>query len=205
MVNVVSTGNYSGGLVGYYTYSTNFESNITRSYATGDVTSTGSTVGGLVGYCVGNITESYATGNVKGTNYIGGLVGQANLNFTYSSKNYTCQINDCYANGNVTATNSSNGYAGGLIGYLYSGILKNSYSVGKVTGVGSTVGGLHGYVSSTTVTNCYFDSNTTGFTSPAAQARSTTQMMQQSNYLNWDFLNIWSINEGSSYPSLRNI
>ena len=201
------TGGYAGGLAGYCTVvsGTSSRPSVSKSYATGNVAGTGSYNGGLIGNCTGNVSECYAMGNVAGVNYVGGLVGYARLSFSSGSTSYACQINDCFAGGRVTGTNSSSGYAGGLIGYLNAGTLKNSYSVGRVTGAGSSVGGLHGYITSATVTNCYFDSNTTGLTIPVAQARSTTQMMQQSNYVNWDFLNIWNINEGGSYPSLRNI
>lgn len=77
-VTVTGTGSgitNTGGLVGNH-----FGSEISNSYATGDVTG-GKSVGGLVG---GNeaafladaiITQSYATGDVSGSSNVGGLVG----------------------------------------------------------------------------------------------------------------------------------
>jgi len=62
-----------GGLVGY----NGGGDEITKSYATGDVTANGGEgdVGGLAGASAGSITQSYATGEVTGGSNQGGLVG----------------------------------------------------------------------------------------------------------------------------------
>jgi hypothetical protein len=77
-VGLIATGNvdgysYTGGVVGY-----GQGIHLTQSSASGAVASTlGDHSGGLVGYAEGGseISESYATGNVSGDEAIGGLVG----------------------------------------------------------------------------------------------------------------------------------
>ncbi len=96
--NITSSGNNTGGLVGFTT------SDIINSYADIEV-SGGQNVGGLVGLTQ-NITilNSFAKGNISGNNYIGGLLGCA-----YNGVN----IENSYATGTVTATGDN---AGGLFG-----------------------------------------------------------------------------------------
>jgi hypothetical protein len=65
------------------------------------------------------------------------------------------------------------------------------------------MGGVIGYNHVSTMTNCYFDSTIMGFTTPAAQAKTTEQLMQQATFINWDFSSVWNIDEGISYPFLR--
>ncbi|WP_254863477.1 GLUG motif-containing protein [Halovivax gelatinilyticus] len=118
LVDVDITGGFLnvGGLAG-----TAVESEITDSYATGDVTGR-QTVGGLVGYNFGEIDDpvtadvedsiiedSYATSDVTGEDTTGGLVG-TNWGIVENS----------YATGNVTATGpgrfGDDPRAGGLLG-----------------------------------------------------------------------------------------
>jgi filamentous hemagglutinin family protein len=165
--NVSSIGDYlgsdlegsaTGGLIGAA-----LGTNVTDSFATGNVTSTyvalggidpvtGTAystyinVGGLIGaYTVGTISNSYATGNVSAATEgegegAGGLVGGLNLGLLTGS----------YATGNVTGNNM----VGGLVGMLYNGVydytgdiasVTNSTAYGNVTGV-SDVGGVAGFV-----------------------------------------------------------
>jgi len=88
-----------GGLVGY-----NDGSNITDSYATGNVTG-GDAVGGLVGRNKnrGNVSTAYATGTVDGDTSVGGLVGED-----------MGTIVDAYWNTETTNQSTSAGSATGL-------------------------------------------------------------------------------------------
>jgi filamentous hemagglutinin family protein len=72
-----SVGSYLGGLVGQT--SGDGPATISNSYSTASVTSAGDNIGGLLGGSrVGtNITNSYATGDVSGRMAVGGLVGYA--------------------------------------------------------------------------------------------------------------------------------
>jgi len=208
----VTGSGYVGGLVGQNDSS----GTISNSYATGSVTSSsGTDVGGLVGYNhTGTISNSYATGDVSGDINVGGLVGYND----YSS------VSNSYATGSVTS--SSGTYVGGLVGYSYNSTIANSYATGDVSG--NTVGGLVGWNYGTitnsystgsvtgtyvgglvgwnngTITNSYWDTGTSGQSSSAGgTGLSTADMMTTSSFTNWDFSNIWWMNDGNTRPFLR--
>ncbi|MCL2502894.1 MAG: hypothetical protein FWE99_07170, partial [Bacteroidales bacterium] len=114
---------------------------------------------------------------------------------------------------------------GGFVGTFYNtAIIKNAYAVGSVAGnptnttrTGSFAGEHIGTSQRYDGTN-FFDSEMSnvprahgtngtagGATSNEArpQGRTTEDMMQQARFTGWDFANIWNIDEGQSYPSLR--
>ncbi len=192
-------GLYTGGLVGYIKSAT-----VTQSYATGSVTGNATNIGGLVGHTDYSISESYATGSVQGKSVVGGLVGSTIL----ASKQ---NISDCFALGSVFASDTTNGNAGGLIGSVSApstaNNIKNCYAAGKVLGTGSDVGGLFGILNTVTFTSNYYDSIKAGITvkRPYDVGRFTTAMKQQSTFTGWDFTNIWKIDEGLTYPYLKNL
>ena len=147
----VSGGSSVGGLVGH-------GSNISTSYAIGNVTGQGSRIGGLVGF--GRvISDSYATGDVTSQgNLVGGLVGSGGgvISASYATGDVTSQgkrigglvgavawdIRDSYATGDVTSQDNS---VGGLVGYYSGGRnISASYATGDVSGQ-HYVGGLVGY------------------------------------------------------------
>jgi len=180
-MDLVSENGSSGGLVGYN------DSRISNSYATGNVTSGGGLVhsdgrygskdGGLVGFNNVRISNSYATGNVTSG---GGLV--------HSNKGF---VVDSYATGNVT-----NG--GGLV-QSNSGTITNSYAIGNVTNGGGLVQSNSGTISSS-----YYDMETTSmWDSGKGKGKTTAEMKTQSTYEDWDFVCIWGINEGTTYPYLK--
>ena len=120
---IVSGDSSVGGLVGH-------GSNISSSYAIGNVTGQSSSVGGLVGFGRA-ISDSYATGNVTSQgNLVGGLVGSGGG-----------IISDSYATGDVTSQGKR---IGGLVGAVAWNI-SNSYATGDVTSQGNSVGGLVGH------------------------------------------------------------
>ena len=216
--SVTGTSDYTGGLVGYA-----YSSTITNSYATGSVSGKNFT-GGLVGRAVisTTITNSYATGSVTGTNYTGGLVSVAyNSTITNSyatgevtgdgdntgglvSKAISSTVTNSYATGKVTGEE----YTGGLVGLADdSSRISNSYATGKVTGEENT-GGLVGLADdSSRISNSYWDTKTTGQTKSAGgEGKSTVDMMKKETYpSSWNFDEVWKIDEGESYPTLRNI
>jgi hypothetical protein len=185
-----------GGLIGEITHSSNV---VSLSYATGDVVVRGSDGGGLIGAIIAphnNVSQSYATGRVTSTGTgspfaMGGLIGRL-----YGT------ITDSYATGEVV---SPTGYAGGLIGYAFTGDVINCYSSGWVGGGTTQAGGLMGGGSvSFPVTNSYWDIVTSGQSDSAhGTPKTTAEMYQQSTYTDWDFNYIWTINHGSTYPWLQ--
>lgn len=172
----------AGGLVGENL------GDVSRSYATGEVTGV-DIVGGLVGgNDSGTISESYATGAVAGSHAVGGLAGDNSGN-----------IQDTYASGRVTGPDES----GGLVG-TNSGTISTSYSRGAVTGVPDQ-GGLVGY-NEGDVNASYWDTQTSGLTySDGGTGKTTLEMTRAATFAGWDFAGIWTITEGSSYPTLRSV
>ena len=175
----VSGGSSLGGLMGSNT------GTISNSYATGNVSGT-SSLGGLMGSSTGPVSNSYATGSVTGTSSLGGLMGSS-----------TGPVSNSYATGSVSGTSS----VGGLMGSS-TGPVSDSYSTGSVSGT-TSVGGLMGS-STNTVSNSYWNTQTSGQpTSPGGTGLTSAQMLQQSNFISWDFANTWIVYNGLTDPLLR--
>ncbi|MED4374308.1 hypothetical protein P9274_00990 [Schinkia azotoformans] len=148
-----------------------------------------------VGILVGNITNStisnsYTTGQVDGQYGIGGLVGWHSSGL----------IKNCFSHANVTGA----GRVGGLVGNFVSAdsYVNNCYSTGYVDS-NLYVGGLIGSNNfPENITDSYWDINTSGQTiSAGGTGLTTSEMKTQSSYVNWDFLNVWGIN--NDYPYLQ--
>lgn len=147
------SGNFAvGGLVGVL----DFRSEISASFATGDVTASDDHVGGLVGAnrTGSTIKNSYARGNVNGTgsNRVGGLAG---LNYGTSSS--TASIVNCYSTGAVSGSSDM----GGLVAYQLWGSTSNSFWDTQTSGVSSSASGTGKTTSEmtdfTTFTNAGWD------------------------------------------------
>jgi len=162
---------------------------VSQSYSTCSVSGV-KWVGGLVGANMGPITHSYSTGSMSGVEGVGGLVGANAYAVTQS-----------YSTGSV----SGKQYVGGLVGYNDEGTVSQSYSTGSVSG-SDYLGGLVGMNFEGTVSQSYWDTQTSGqSTSVGGDGKTTAQMKQQATYVGWDFVNVWDIIEGVSYPYLRSL
>lgn len=190
--NVQGHGSSEGGLVGQNSFGA-----ILECFATGDVESSKWNTGGLVGQNVGLIERSFATGTVlAGTTYAGGLVG---LN-----SGSDAIVTDSYAHGDVLGHGER---VGGLIGHVNYGTVKRSYSIGKVEGSGH-IGGLIGSMvhGEAEIIDSYYDRETSGRGDIMGKGmpRTTQEMMEKATFLpEWDFTDIWAIDEGLSYPYLQ--
>lgn len=175
-----------------------------------------SNVGGICGsLSYGNIENCMVTGDIIGDEYVGGIVGGYNSN--YSS------ISQCASSGNIIANSGS---VGGILGSSssYYCIVENCYSIANVKGEGSYSSRVRGIGGSEA--NCYFagtisgadinyvhpvGSNTSYYDSEKTKisgktgALTTKQMKQQASFQGWDFDNIWTIQEGVDYPKLRSL
>ena len=142
-----STGNYTGGLVGY---SQNAEAvlKISRCHYEGNIEATGGYVGCLLGGASGKveITASSSAGTVvsKGA-YVGGLVG--------ASMNDAVTITDCFSTAKVSAWGQQ---VGGLVGTTTNKLtMSNCYASGDVYSATSGAAGIVGRVAkSSSITNC---------------------------------------------------
>ncbi len=157
-------------------------------------------IGGLLGQAVGgscNIAGSYAAGDVMADSmYIGGLIGIVDSNDT--------QIVNSYATGNVHS--DDNGHVGGLIGSFNGSKIINSYAVGTVESRETPAGGLVGYHYSGEITGSFYDTNTTGQSDTGkGEPKATVEMTQADTFTGagWDFEDAWLIEEGVSYPYLK--
>lgn len=202
---------YVGGLVGKNGGS------IMRSYINGAVFGSGN-IGGLVG-CnnEGSIISSYSTGIVFGNTSIGGIVGnnRGSIMNSYSS----VVVFGYYEVGGIVGNNSEKGNiinsystgkvsgildVGGLVGWNW-GIIINSYSIGKVFAFSLCVGGLVAGDDGN-IFNSYCDIETSGQKNCSeGNGKTTKQMKSKKNYIGWDFVNIWMIEEGLNYPYLREL
>ncbi|MDH4202314.1 MAG: hypothetical protein OEV87_05430 [Phycisphaerae bacterium] len=206
--NTVSGIQNVGGLVGFNHYG-----NVNNSHSNGNISGV-HYAGGLIGKNIGGInpigqnpggviTKCYSTCNASGDRYIGGLVGM----------NERGNITNCYSTGNV----NGGGVVGGLVGYntsehdQYSATITNCYSIGSVDG-DEYIGGLVGFDYIGTLSKNYWDIETSETTDgvgdedpdPAGvTGKTTTEMMTQSTFTGWDFMNDWMmLRESEDYPRL---
>ncbi len=160
----------------------------------------GDTVGGLVGQLGhasgGTISKSYTNVTITATgNFSGGIAGQI-----YGNTAPLPTIINSYALGSV----SGPGYNGGLVGKSTTGTITNCYSTGTVTGTTSPGGLVGTQQTSSTASNSFWDTTTsTKATSALGTGKATALMYQQATFTSWDFSTIWTINEGTGYPTLR--
>lgn len=194
LVNVHVSGSvtgrqYVGGLIG--TNSTIRQSSSATNVHGGDA---GGLAGMLTGY--GNVIEqSYATGEITGL-VTGGLIGHNNYG----------RIINSYSLAQVKGTGANNG---GVIGqgYHFDPVMTNVFAAGVVESGGGLIGVNHNGGTDYEVSG-YWDKEDTGKTTSANSnpsfGKTTGEMMQRLTFIGWDFDTIWNIDEGSTYPYLRN-
>ena len=135
----------------------------------------------LIGYCYDSLVEEcYAAGEVSGTGICGGLISNA----------VDSSLLNCYSRVEVEGDT-----AGGLAGQFNNTTGTHLYSSELVDGVTNS-GGLVGLQSGSTFIYCYYDTeislqNDTDKGIPTL----TENMKKQLTYLNWDFIDIWDIDE----------
>lgn len=160
------------------------------------IVSTGSRVGGICGLSYGNITRCSVQGAISGGYYVGGIAG------------YGGSISQCYTDGEINGSNDVGGIG------TYQSSISNCYSTATVqagtNGLAYAIGSNVAYcyfagkaegnrISYPIGTYCYYDAETTG----DEGGLPTSEMFRQATYVNWDFINVWQIDEGRSYPTLR--
>jgi len=159
-------------------------------------------VGGIAGYNLPGaiIRECYSLStSVKADRaYVGGIAGQSDGT-----------IVDCFSMSSVSAENG----VGSLVGYN-TGSISTSYGSGSVSGnqAGGLVGEHRGSIS-----DSFWDTEKTGRGNAVVDfggavvnchAHTTEEMTRKATFTslhgaNWDFTDVWYINEGVSSPQLR--
>ncbi len=166
-------------------------------------------VGGMVGIqqsiATSSIIQSYADCNISvnynnNVVYVGGLLGYG----------YLGAIRDCYAKGNLFDANIGSTalkftYGGGFAGRIIAALdINNCFCDTKPFSGTGNVKGFVGLTNLTTAQYCHWDKSTSGMTTgtyTGIDGNTTTEMMLQSNYPNYDFTNVWYID--ANYPVLR--
>ncbi|MBQ3779891.1 MAG: hypothetical protein II835_17815 [Fibrobacter sp.] len=98
-------------------------------------------VGGIAGSFGGKASSISNVASILGTNYVGGLFGNADFSTT----------NLIYNTGNISGSQN----VGGIVGYNQEGVTSSAYSTGKVDG-DSLVGLMIGYNYNTTMADYYY-------------------------------------------------
>jgi len=171
-------------------------------------------IGGLAGENAGHVVNCYVIATVVGGNNcrsLGGLVGV----------NWLGVVSDCYTVADLRVSTGST-QVGGLVGYNYMGTLANCYDAGRVRGddpapgpegrgaaglrVGiETLGALAGCSSEhAAASSCYYLAASAGGGPDRGAGASVTveQMMQRATFVDWDFVDTWTLCEGKGYPHL---
>lgn len=177
-----------GGLIGM----TNVQGMVTNSYYQGTVRGR-QIVGGLIGGLNGiTVQKCWTQGEVKGDSRIGGFAGEI----------AGSAVENSYSQAKVSATDN---LAGGFAYSSNSNSLHYNYATGYVNGPNiNKAGFLQKRGTSSRETDCYWDTQTTGQSQSegAAIGMTTGQMQDQTNFSNWDFNSVWTI-EAGDYPRLR--
>ena len=181
-----------GGLIG----ATQVDASITIIGCSVDavIVGQGNYVGGIIGYMKGSITTSYVTGSVTGGDYVGGLVGYG----TY------VVIKTSYSLAVVTGQS----YVGGIIaGAAEATTITHCYVAGKVIARTTIVGGICGVVTNITIVGCYYDAVLVGIESKfeGEVSKLTGGLRIKATFVGWDFDTVRTIQEGSTYPYLKDL
>jgi hypothetical protein len=83
------------------------------------------------------------------------------------------------------------------------GSIEESYAAEKVNSGAEAIGGLIG-TNTAAVSKSYYDSDKTGqHDTDKGESLTTAQMKQQASFDGCDFDSVWTIAEGSEYPTLK--
>lgn len=162
--------------------------------------------GGILGSAqsAAQISECRSSGSVRGTQLVGGLVGEL----------FSGTLSDSYSRAAVHSYTSVGG-AVGRVGWNDPGHLVNCYSTGAVTLEPGAydAGGFVGQLSYGTYTMCFWDTSTSGMTSNSGsvgvQGLITQDMIYPASidtFSDWDFPTTWMHDvqglQNSGYPYL---
>ncbi|WP_068618208.1 S-layer homology domain-containing protein [Paenibacillus tuaregi] len=210
-VNIRTGAPDAGGLVGSFYYG-----QIENVSVQGSIRSTAHNVGGLSGLMYGNaksvaidmdLTGLYTVGGVSGLLQAGRSIESASVKGSVYAISVVAGgiagntvpgsvILNSYSTAKVTALKQ----VGGIVGAAY-GTIQNCYAAGVIEG-GSLTGGISGNLNGV-VTDCYYDIKATSSSTGGGEPRTTEEMQKQSTYVNWDFAQVWKIDEGRGYPTLQ--
>jgi len=160
----------------------------------------------VVGDCFGDVYNCFAEGGTV-TSINTGDVG--NIGSFTGLVRPSGSVTNCYSTADVTFGDAEWANQGGFAGHI-SGPVTNCYFAGTVTVAGGEGlgGGFHGNGVGE-LTSIYYDVDVSGITDlntaggTSEGARITDDLTQASTLVDWDFANVWAIDEGQDYPKLR--
>ncbi|WP_339864214.1 MBG domain-containing protein [uncultured Algoriphagus sp.] len=155
----------------------------------------GTVVGALAGLVVGGtIQECYAfEGSMSGDFFVGGLIGVL--------QNSASLLENSYSYLEVRQKIDPIPSGGGLVGNTQAGIIRNVYSLSTVAGEPVNNGAVLG-TGSPAVVQSYFNSELAGPDNEKGIGLTSAAMREQSSFENWDFADVWKIEEDRSFPVL---
>ncbi|MCX8065217.1 MAG: hypothetical protein N3G21_08610 [Candidatus Hydrogenedentes bacterium] len=187
--NVVN--GHAGGIVGVITeWSGN--SFLEKSYSSCYVLGS-KNAGGIVGYFeFANIQQCVSKSVVSGSFYCGGIVGYNEQGGIYQS----------YFDGQIEPPS----FGGGIAAYTNYGSIYECYAVGTGDIRGIVAGCRYLPNDPLPVQNSYWDKTVTNFDYASmcgGEGKTTEEMKRRETYKDWNFDNVWVIDEGLSYPYLQ--
>ena len=172
-------------------------------------------VGGICGVSRGEISEVYNLGQIgseeRASEKVGGVVGVIARGGV---------LKNSYNFGNVYGEKTIGGICGHYsVEASMTPIIKMCYNTGSISSRNGAIATIvcHDKGLSINVQNCYYQEteNLTGISDTqgtkivdvngVVEAKTESELKNKSTFVNWDFENIWKINEGVSMPSLKNI
>ena len=150
-INVVNSGNYFGGVFGYYSGSSSYNTNFSVSDI--KIYGNGSYVGAVMGTGYFNYSEA-SNIDISGISYVGGLFGTGSSSYSEVSDvkvNGTSYVGGIVGSGGcsyceVTDGEVTGGYnVGGIAGYNNTRITGSVVNNSKISGSSYYIGGLIGY------------------------------------------------------------
>ncbi len=150
----------------------------------------------LAGVCVGGIIENvYVRGGIVGGagDYVSGLVAISS----------GCEIDTSYVVDTSIAGAAGRGIAG-LISYsINDSNIFHNYTNAFVNGGGADVSAFLGWDFSQTCTDNFYDSDTTTEVDECATGQTTLEMFKEATFTNWNFEEVWEIDEDVNYPIFK--
>jgi hypothetical protein len=144
-------------------------------------------LGGIVGTGNPGISNTKAKVNLVGKRRIGGILG-TNVGLVQNS----------YSEGYI----DGNDLVGGIVGEnREEGVIKKSYSNSEVYGNKNT-GGIVGENKGINESN-FFNKEKLIKKFSEENSKTTKEMKEKKTYSDWDFENIWGIEDGKTYPYLK--
>lgn len=187
VVTLDKSSSLSGGIT-----ASNLLGTITESYANSTVTSV-PMFGGLIGlFEHGQITNNYADFDIQDSSSVGGLIGYFGISGFLDLDSDPVDVSNNYVFGGRSAPVDDDNFNQPILGFVFA--------------IGADTVALKDSVHSNYWnTSLFGEVSFTGsaFLRLTDGAVTSDEMKQQATFEDWDFGTVWDIDEGSSFPYLR--